>query len=30
VKEIEVWEKVTFRMGAKDGIPRKICFENYR
>jgi len=30
MKEFEVWEKVTVRMGEKEGIPRKFCLENYR
>ena len=30
MKEFEVWEEVTVRMGQKEGIPRKIFLENYR
>jgi hypothetical protein len=30
MKEFEVWEKVTVRMGEKEGILRKICLKNYR
>jgi len=30
MKEFEVWEKVTVRMGEKEGILRKICLENNR